>query len=178
MSQTSNIVFTVLKVITWIIFVGLCIEAGGLIVNFFFSIYRPEMVGRLYQKLDLSDLYVHSRSAFYGMYSFILFISVLKVALFYIVIRLVSRIDLSKPFNSFVSHQISQISYYTLSIGLLSHIGKQVAKYVEHHGLATDKLDRYWGDSQAFILMAAVIYIIAVIFKKGIELQNENDLTV
>jgi len=26
--------------------------------------------------------------------------------------------------------------------------------------------------------MAAVIYVIAVIFKKGIEIQNENDLTV
>jgi hypothetical protein len=26
--------------------------------------------------------------------------------------------------------------------------------------------------------MAAVIYIIAIIFKRGIEIQNENDLTV
>jgi len=26
--------------------------------------------------------------------------------------------------------------------------------------------------------MAAVIYIIAAIFKKGVEIQNENDLTV
>ncbi|HEX5152320.1 MAG TPA: DUF2975 domain-containing protein [Parafilimonas sp.] len=178
MSQTNNIVFTALKIVSWVIFVGLCIEAGGLIVNFVFSIYKPEIVKNLYQKLDLSDMYERSKWAFFGMYSLILFISILKAVLFYIVIRLVSKIDLSKPFNSFVSKQISQISYYTFSVGLLSYIARQSAKNLQHHGYVTDNLNQFWADSQAFILMAAVIYVIATIFKKGIELQNENDLTV
>lgn len=178
MSQTDKIVFTALKIISWMIFTGLSIEAGGLIVNFFFSIYRPEIVENLYQKLDLSEMYGQSKLAFFGMYGFILFISVLKAVLFYTVVRLVSKIDLSKPFNNFVSSQISQISYYTLSVGLLSYIGRQSAKSLEHHGFVTDNLDQFWADSQAFILMAAVIYVIATIFKKGIALQAENDLTV
>lgn len=178
MTQTNNIVFTALKIISWIIFVGLCIEAGGLIVNFIFSLYKPEIVKNLYQKLDLSEIYARSKSAFFGMYSFILFVSILKAVLFYIVVRLVSKIDLSKPFNSFVSRQILQISYYTLSVGLVSYIARQLAKNLEHHGFVTDNLDPFWADSQAFVLMAAVIYIIASIFKKGIEIQNENDLTV
>jgi hypothetical protein len=178
MSPTNNIVFTALKIISWVIFVGLCIEAGGLIVNFVFSIYKPEIVKNLYQKLDLSEMYEQSKLAFFGMYGFILFISVLKAVLFYIVVRLVSKIDLSKPFNSFVSRQISQISYYTLSVGLLSYIARQSAKNLQHHGFVTDNLNQFWADSQAFILMAAVIYVIATIFKKGIEIQAENDLTV
>ena len=33
-------------------------------------------------------------------------------------------------------------------------------------------------DSQAFILMAAVIYIIATIFSKGVEYQEELEETV
>ena len=178
MSQTNNIVFTALKIISWIIFVGLCIEAGGLIVNFIFSICKPEFVKNLYQKLDLSEMYKQSKLAFFGMYGFILFISVLKALLFYIVIRLVSKIDLSRPFNRFVSRQISLISYYTLSIGLLSYAAIQLAKYLQHYGFVTDNLNQFWADSQAFILMAAVIYVIATIFKKGIEIQTENDLTV
>ena len=178
MSQTNKIVFTALKVISWLIFIGLSIEAGGLIVNFFFSIYRPEIVKNLYQKLDLSEMYEQSKLAFFGMYGFILFIAVLKALLFYIVVRLVSKIDLSKPFNNFVSRQISVISYYTLSVGILSYIGRQSAKNLQHHGFVTDNLNQFWADSQAFILMAAVIYVIATIFKKGIELQNESDLTV
>jgi len=178
MSKKNNFVFKVLSIVAWVIFVGLSIEAGGLIVNFIFSLYKPEFVQNLYQKLDLSEMYNHSKWAFFNMYSFILVISILKAYLFYIVIRLISKLDLSKPFNSFVSEQITQISYFTLSIGLLSYIARQIAKNLLHRGYEIDNLNQFWVDSQAFILMAAVVYVIATIFKKGIELQNENDLTV
>lgn len=47
-----------------------------------------------------------------------------------------------------------------------------------HHGLVTDKLRPFWEDSDAYILMGGVVYIIGVIFRKGVAIQNENDLTV
>jgi hypothetical protein len=178
MSKTNNFIFVVLHIVAWLIFVGLCIEAGALIVNFVYSIFKPEIIAYLYEKLDLSDMYARSKWAYFGMYSFILVISVLKAVMFYIVIRLLIKLDLSKPFSSFVSEQISLISYFTFSIGILSFIARQTAKNLLHRGYEIDQLDRFWVDSQAFILMAAVIYVIATIFKKGIELQNEQDLTV
>jgi hypothetical protein len=123
-------------------------------------------------------MYNRSKWTYFGIYSFILFIAVLKAYLFYIVIRLLSKLDLFKPFNSFVSEQITQISYFTFSIGIISYIARQTAKNLQHHGFLIDNLNEFWADSQAFILMAAVIYVIAAIFKKGVEIQNENDLTV
>ncbi|MFZ6666171.1 DUF2975 domain-containing protein [Peijinzhouia sedimentorum] len=178
MSKTNNIVFKGLHIVAWVIFVGLSIEAGGLIVNFFFSLYKPEFVQNLYQKLDLSQMYDSNQWAFFGIYSFILFIAFLKAYLFYIVIRLLSKLDLLKPFNTFVSEQIAKISYYTFTIGIFSFIAHQIAKNLQHYGYVTDNLNEFWADSQAFILMSAVIYIIATIFKKGVEIQIENDLTV
>ena len=178
MSKRNNFVFTGLKIIAWVIFVGLCIEAGALITNFIFSLYKPEFVQNLYQKLDLSEMYNRSKWAFFGMYSFVLVISILKAYLFYVVIRLISKFNLSKPFNSFVSEQITQISYYTFFIGILSYIARQTAQNLLHRGYVIDSLNQFWADSQAFILMAAVIYVIATIIKKGVEIQNENDLTV
>ncbi|NUO01685.1 MAG: DUF2975 domain-containing protein [Saprospiraceae bacterium] len=178
MSAKSNFVFKALNIVAWIIFVGLCIEAGGLIVNFVFSLYKPEFVQNLYQKLDLSEMYSRSKWAFFNMYTFILVISILKAYLFYVVIRLIYKLDLSNPFNRYVSEQITQISYLTLSIGLLSYIARQTAKNLMHRGYEIDQLSQFWVDSEAFILMAAIVYIIAIIFKKGIELQNENDLTI
>lgn len=178
MSKTTNFVFWSLYIVAWLIFVGLSIEAGGLIVNFFFSLYKPEVIPNLYQKLDLIQMYRESRLAFFGIYSFILIISILKACLFYVVIRLMHKMDLSRPFNRFVSKQISRISYYTLSIGLLSLIARQLVKNLMHHGFVPDNLNEFWTDSQAFILMGAVIYIIATIFKKGVNIQNENDLTI
>lgn len=178
MPKTDNFVFKGLLIVAWVIFVGLCIEAGGLIVNFFFSLYKPEFVPNLYQKLDLSEMYKSSKPVFFGIYSFILSIAILKAVLFYKVVMLMHKMDLSHPFSDFVSRQISQLSYFVLSIGLLTVIGKQNAENLSYYGSMPQDLNQFWADGQAFILMGAVIYIIAVIFKKGVDLQNENDLTV
>ena len=178
MSKMNNVIFIILHVVAWIIFVGLCIEAGALLVNFVFSIFKPEVVGNLYQKLDLSILYQQSQLVFFGMYSFVLFISILKAILFYVVIELLLKLDLTKPFSGFVSNKISQISHYTLSIAIISFIAKQIAKSLQLQGYEIDKLSQFWVDSSAFILMAAIIYIISVIFKRGIKLQEENELTI
>lgn len=178
MLKRNNILFKGLHIIAWIIFIGLSIEAGALIVNFIFSIYNPEIVPNLYEKLDLSPIYRINPWIFFGIYGFILAIAILKAHLFYQVIRLISKMDLAKPFSSFVASQITKISYYTLSIGLISFIARQIAQSMQHYGLETGMLTEFWADSQAYIVMAAVIYVIATIFSRGVELQNENDLTV
>lgn len=178
MSNNNNFVFKALHVIAWVIFVGLCIEAGALIVNFIYSLFKPEVVGNLYQKLDLSKMYQRSNLVYFGVYGFILAIAILKAVLFYVVIELLQKLDLAKPFSPFAAGKIKDISYYTFSIGMISYIAKEVTKNLVHHGYEPDKLNHFWEDAQAFILMAGIVFVIAQIFQKGIELQNENDLTV
>lgn len=177
MLKRSNFVFKGLHIMAWVIFVGLSIEAGGLIVNFIFSLYKPEYIPNLYQKLDLTELYNLNKWAFFGIYAFILMISLLKASLFYLLILLVSKLDLSKPFNCYVSSRITQISYLILSIGLISYIAREITKSLQHL-FEINRLNPFWEDSQAYILMAAVVYVIAAIFSRGVEIQNENDLTV
>ena len=178
MAKRNNFVFIALHIIAWLIFVGLSIEAGGLIINFFFSVFKPQFIGNLYQKLDLSKMYEQSRLAFFSMYSFLLIVSILKASLFYALIELLMKLDLSQPFSGYVAKKIKGIAYYTFFIGIISLIARQVANNLLHYGFETDKLNKFWEDSQAFILMAAVVYVISQIFKRGVELQNENDLTV
>ncbi|MDP2888600.1 MAG: DUF2975 domain-containing protein [Bacteroidota bacterium] len=178
MEKRNNFVFKALHIVAWIIFVGLSIEAGGLIVNFIFSLNKPEFVQNLYQKLDLSQMYNLNEWVFFGVYGFILIIAILKAHLFYIVILLISKLNLLKPFNNDVAGRIKNISYYTLSIGLISYMAQQTTKNLPHYGFEIDILNQFWADSQAWILMAAVIYVIATIFSRGVEIQNENDLTV
>ena len=178
MSKRNNFVFNGLHIVAWVIFVGLCIEAGALIVNFIFSLFKPEFVQNLYQKLDLSQMYHLNKWVFFGVYGFILVISILKACLFYVVIKLLTKLDLLKPFSTYVADKITKISYYTLSIGLISYMAQQTTKNLPHYGFEIDTLNQFWADSQAWILMAAVIYVIATIFSRGIEIQNENDLTV
>lgn len=178
MTKTNNLIFIGLKIIAWLIFVGLSIEAGGLVVNFIFSLYKPEFVQNLYQKLDLTPMLDQSRSVFFSLYTSILIVAVLKAYLFYVVVVLVMGFDLSRPFSNFVLVRITRISYLSLAIGLLNYIGHQAARNFQLQGFNITPLDSFWEDSEAFVFMAAVVYIISAIFKKGLELQNENDLTV
>lgn len=178
MSKANSWVFKGLLIVAWVIFVGLCIEAGGLVVNLFFALFEPGLIHNLYQKLDIMELYKVSIAAFLGVYSFIIAISVLKALLFYVIVRLMHKIDLLKPFNAFVSKQFLQVSYLTLSIGFLGYVARQFAKNLAQHSYLNVDISQFWVDSQAFVLMGAVVYIIATIFKKGVDLQNESDLTV
>ncbi|MBI5808651.1 MAG: DUF2975 domain-containing protein [Ignavibacteriales bacterium] len=178
MSKTNNFVFWSLYTVAWLIFVGLSIEGGGLIINFIYSLYKPEVVQNLYQKLDMMPILRESKMVFFGLYSFILSIAILKAILFYFLIVLMHKMDRKKPFSTFVSKQISKVSYLTLSIGVLGYIAQGITRNLNHHNFNTSYLDQFWADSKAFILMGAVIYIIATIFQKGVEIQSENDLIV
>jgi hypothetical protein len=178
MTQKSAYIFKFLQVLAWLIFVGFCIEAGALAVNFVYSLWNPLVLKNLYNKLDLSAMYEQSQFVFFLMYSFILSISLLKAFLFYDVIKLVGKLDLQKPFSEFVSKQISRVSSLSLTIGLLTVIASQVVKSISQKGFDVNQLNFYWTDGEAFIFMAAILFIIATIFKRGIELQSENDLTV
>lgn len=99
MSKTNNYVFTGLLIVAWIIFVGLCIEGGGLVVNFIFSLFKPHVVQNLYQKLDLMPIFQKSKWNFYCLYSFIISLAILKSLLFYLLVILMHKMDLEKPFN-------------------------------------------------------------------------------
>ncbi|TDB67438.1 DUF2975 domain-containing protein [Arundinibacter roseus] len=178
MFRRNNLVFGGLYLMAWLIFVGLCVEAGGMIVNFVFSLYNPDFVKNLYQKLDLSQLYSESKWGFFSMYSFLLSIFILKAWLFYIIIGLVGTLNLSQPFKSLDVKQILRISSCTFSIGLLSYLAQQTNKSLENSGFKIDNIETLLPDSQAFILMAGIIYVIAAIVLRGVEIQKENDLTI
>lgn len=178
MQKSHDLIFKCLNILAWIVFVALCIEAGALLVNFIYSMFKPSIIQNLYQKLDLSSVYAKSKWFYYAIYSFLLTFSIIKAYLFYIMIKLSSALNLTKPFTTYVSKKISQISYYTLSIGILNYIGQETVKNLQQKGYVLHNISQFWVDSKSFIVMAGIVYVIAVIFEKGIQLQSETDLTI
>jgi preprotein translocase subunit SecF len=61
---------------------------------------------------------------------------------------------------------------------VLSIVATRVVQNISEKGFDVNQLNKYWTDASAFIFMAAIIVIIDTIFKRGIELQSENELTV
>lgn len=112
------------------------------------------------------------------MMSFIILISTLKAYLFYLVVKIFFKLNFVKPFSVEIAKLIEKISFEVASIAIVGAIAKQYTKRLIHSGYDISNAQEYWNDTGAFLIMAATIYVIAQVFKKGIELQNENDLTV
>lgn len=171
----------ILYVLSWIIFIGVCIEAGGFIVNAVFALANPSVVTRLWQKVDLSDLFKFDHGYFFVVALIMSIVAAMKAWLFFLIIRILHNKDLNiaQPFRKEVRRFIFYLSYIALVIGLFSGYG---VKYIEWLGKQGVKLPDtqllHLGGADVWLFMAVILFIIAQIFKRGIEIQTENELTV
>jgi hypothetical protein len=178
MTKKNDFILKALNVISWIIFIGLCIEAGALIFNFALTLFKPIATHNIYKGLDLSELYENQFAHFIGVLSFVVVLSLLKAYLFYLVVQIFMKLNLVKPFDVEIAKLIEKISFEAFAIAIVSIVAHQYTKMLIQSGYEVSHVEKYWNDTAAFLMMAAIIFVISQIFKKGIELQNENDLTV
>jgi hypothetical protein len=83
-----------------------------------------------------------------------------------------------KPFSNEIAKLIEKISYEAFSIAIVSVVAHEYTKRLMESGYQVSHIEEYWDDIAAFLMMAGIVFVISQIFKKGIEIQNENDLTV
>jgi hypothetical protein len=107
----------------------------------------------------------------------------LKSILFYVIVNLFQkkRLNLNSPFNEQLGRALNNIGYLALGIGLLSWWGNSFSKWLKMNGqtVLTNTFENVKFDGgDVWLLMANILLIFGMIFKKGIELQSENDLTV
>ncbi|MBK9566828.1 MAG: DUF2975 domain-containing protein [Saprospiraceae bacterium] len=178
MSKKNDLVLDVLNVVSWIIFIGLCVEAGALIFNFVYTLFRPIATHNVYKGLDLADMYQNQFYHYVGIMSFAIVLSLLKAYLFYLVVKIFMKLNLVKPFSIEIAKLIEKISYEAFTIAIVSTVAHQYTERLIESGYQVSLIEEYWDNIAAFMMMAAIVFVISRIFNKGIEIQNENDLTV
>ncbi len=175
MTTTDSTVLKIMNILFWIAFIGLCIKTGALLISFIVSLLvNPEGAHDLYLGLSLFDLYAYSKYHYIFTASFFIVLNGLKAYIAYYVIKIFMKFNLSKPFSSKLADLFLKISHIALGTGILAIISSNYAKWIMKKGIAVP-ID--WGGSE-ILLFAGVIYLFALVFKKGAALQNENDLTV
>jgi hypothetical protein len=179
MKPTTKLILTILHVIAWIIFLGLCIKTGAILYSFFVSLaINPQGAKNLYMGLNLSELYHFDIGYYVIIGSCIILVSAAKAFLFYLVVRIFLKINFVSPFSKDVSLLISGIGYLAIGIGILTFITVKNCDWLARKGVAFPDLQPLLGGAGEFLLLGAVIFIIAQVFKRGIEIQTENELTV
>lgn len=176
MKPNTKIVLKVMHILSWITFIGLCISTGTLLYAIIASAFIiPEGIIDPVNGLDLFALKKLGTTYFINVSSLVIVISILKAYMFFLVIKIFMKINLTHPFSSIMPKLLGKISYVAFSIGLLSYIATSYSPRLPGriNGLA-ELTDGF----HEFIFFAGIIFIISLIFQKGIEIQSENELTI
>jgi TRAP-type C4-dicarboxylate transport system permease large subunit len=167
-----------LTIVIWGIFIGLCIKAGALLFTTVYSLFDPSVAKDLYEGLDMSVVREWHTGYYLAAMSLLLGVLAAKAYIFYLVIRIFLKIDLIHPFSKEVSDLISKIGEVTLQVGILIIIASRYFKWLSVRTIHSPDLGFFLGGAFEFLIMGAVIYAIAVVFRRGVEIQADNDLTV
>lgn len=180
-SPKTKVILILLYIIAWIIFVGLSIEAGGFITNAVFVLVKPDAVPYLWQQVDLRDLLQYGHGFFFTLVTIISIVTVLKAILFYLIISILhnKKIKIEQPFTNIAQRFILRIASLSLLIGLFSIIGAKGAAWLNAQGVKMPDLESlHLSGADVWVFMSIALFVVASVFRKGIELQTEQDLTV
>lgn len=176
--RNQDWIITAMKLLAWIIFIGLCIDTGALLFNFTLTFYNPVATHDIYKGLNLSSLYEKQFIHYILLMSCIVVLSIMKAYLFFLVVTIFLKLNFVKPFSIEIAKLIEKVGFEAFYIAIFGTIANEYTKNLIQHGYDVDQTEKYWSDVGAFLMMAVIVYIISLIFKKGIELQKENDLTI
>ena len=170
-----NRIFNIMNVVSWIVFIGLCIKAGAIIIVSILSLFvNKNATENLYLGIDLSNLYNFSAGHYTFTVLILILITSLKAYIFYMLIKIFKTLNYDKPFDNVIVDLVFKISYVSLSIGLISVIANSYFTWLTTK-VFFSSIDI---DTSAYIFMAGVVFIIASLFKRATEIQSENDLTI
>lgn len=170
----TNQILEVLKVIAWIIFIGQCVSIGLIIFAIFTSLFMNSLIATLNRDFDFTSLLAFSKLHYIVMTCLVISIAAMKAYLFYQVIQIITKLDINHPFSEFTEKLIGKMAGVAFQIGITGIIAKLYAQWL----MKQSELFKFDGNTAEFLILAGILYVVAVIFRKGIELQSENELTI
>ncbi|MDX9704737.1 MAG: DUF2975 domain-containing protein [Weeksellaceae bacterium] len=173
--KTQNILFF-LKIISWIAFIGYAIVCGSVIFSFVLSFINPEIAKNMYKiNPAIFELKEKNTVTFIFGFSLLIALAFMLAYLWFLVIKLFDKLNLKNPFSIETARHLEKTAFHLMGIWVVSLVAKT---YLNWQSGDYMQFDFKIGEGNNFLFMAAIVYIISQIFKRGIEMQEENELTV
>jgi len=153
------------------------ILCGSQVLTLVTSFINPDWASRTYE-VDLNIFNIREQSTGYYVFAMCLIIaaSALKAIIWYVVFKLLLKLKLQTPFTMEVEKKLERIAFLLLGVWLVGSEFWKVYIYYLSKETGIQLPTNSSGDEYFF--MALIVYIISQIFKRGIEIQEENQLTV
>jgi hypothetical protein len=175
MKIRTTVILQVLRLLALLAFVGFTIEAGSIIISFIVSFFNPDAAKNLYKGLDLYGLKAYGEWAYDIAVVFLFGIAALKAQVWQKVMNMLSHLKMDNPFQPQMMQFLTRVSNILIAIWATGFLYNILALFVNKR--AGEELLQVI-DSDNFLFMAGLVFIITQVFKRGMEIQSENELTV
>ncbi|HEV3222317.1 MAG TPA: DUF2975 domain-containing protein [Puia sp.] len=172
--RSSEKLLKIMPVLAWVVLILYVAEAGAILISYTISCINPEGTKDFYMGLNLYDLRQFGFWYYTGFVFFMVALPLMKSWISFLVIKTLSKFNLKNPFSMEVARRLEKICFATLGtwfVTLLSNIYTSLLMKI------TGKLYGNWLSTE-FIFMVGLLFIITTVFKRGVEIQSENELTV
>lgn len=168
-------ILVVLKVVAWIAMIGYAIKCGAIIISYLVSLKNPIAANDLYEGLSYYDLHHQNFWSYTAVVSFVVVVLGIKVEVWIQAINLLSDFKFEAPFQRKTIKVFEKIGYSLLTIAIVTIIGNSYIDWVNRH---YELNYQQFNSTEESLFAAGIVYILSQIFKRGVELQEENELTV
>lgn len=172
-TRTTRILAT-MRAIAWIVFICLMVETGLFLTTYVVSCYSMEAASRMYRGMELYDLMVFDFRHYTATAILRIAYTALKTWAAYLTVSALSDVSLANPFTLSIARLLERISITLLAGGIVAIVNNGHAQWLmENLGVHSWEMA-----IEGFLVTAGLVYIIAKIFRRGVELQSEHDLTI
>ncbi|MBV9962704.1 MAG: DUF2975 domain-containing protein [Parafilimonas sp.] len=153
------------------------ILCGSQLLTLIASFINADWAKHTYQAdLNIFNIREHNTAYYVCAMCLMIAVSALKAIIWYVVFALLLKLKLQTPFSMEVEKRLEKIAFLLLGVWLFSSFFWKIYVYYLLRDTGIQLPTENIGDEYFF--MAGIIYIVSQIFKRGIELQEENQLTV
>jgi hypothetical protein len=179
-TQTEKIL-NILRVIAWIGYVGSIVIAVmvGIFTIYSFIFPNSNFIKYTYVA-DTKISFKTLKNEYLGRLIFYYILSLIKI---YFVIKIwklakdaLTNLNINSPFSSKTSVIFERIVYLIIVIGVINFIIGQYVNTLE--ALITNHTKYNFSPDLTYLFGIGILYLFSQIFKRGVELQEENELTV
>jgi hypothetical protein len=179
-TQTEKIL-NILRVIAWIGYVGSIVTIVIIGISTIYIFVFPD--ADFTKNITISDAKLSFRTLKNDYLGRLILYYILSLIKIYFVIKIwklakdaITNINFNHPFTSNTSIIIERIAHLTIIIGVINFI--IVLSVFTLEALVTNHFKYNFSPDLTYIFGIGIIYLISQIFKRGVEIQEENELTV
>jgi hypothetical protein len=160
-------------IVAWMVCIGILMKAGGIIISYFVSTETPEVSKNLYKGMNLFQLYQFSFIHYSAIVFYKISLLLLQAYIAFLIATFLNSFSLDHPFSTNLLKLLNKFNSTILILWGIVILHNAHLTYLEKTQEIRDVLI-----SSDFVLLSGFIFILTIIFKRGIELQTENELTI